>query len=220
MSTFIKENKVSIGCRISQEKKDELIELATDSGFNSFSQFLEHLIINAADKFENSVPDNSTNLIKDSLKDLGKKIEALSTSIEYNAHQNDLDNWLTYFSKVLGLKKEIEIEALKTILKDNFTKEEFLKATGIKNEVAHNLCVEYGNFYFYPRIEVSDDVNETFTELCDFMIYNEIAKDHDDALILITTKFLEEGDGIFEKKPYTKEFLPKFNKLKKEHCHG
>lgn len=46
------EAKFSIGCRVTQSQKDRLLHEAKDNGYQSFSQYLEELILSTFEEFE------------------------------------------------------------------------------------------------------------------------------------------------------------------------
>lgn len=69
------EIKVSIGCRVTPEKKNELLTKAQQEGFNSFSQYLESLILNASS--EAMSQEEKSNLSNTDLDNIESRIAAL-----------------------------------------------------------------------------------------------------------------------------------------------
>ena len=69
------EIKVSIGCRVTPEKKNELLTKAQEEGYNSFSQYLESLILKASS--ENMSQEEKSNLSNTDLDNIESRIAAL-----------------------------------------------------------------------------------------------------------------------------------------------
>lgn len=86
------EIKVTIGCRVTPEKKDELITKAKEAGFNSFSQYLENLIIEASSyskpKTEYSkLSDEDLNNIENRVSSLIKQPKEINPTPQINLEE-------------------------------------------------------------------------------------------------------------------------------------
>lgn len=83
---FRSEAKATIGCRVDESLKDEMVQKAYDEGYSSFSQFLEELIVKAFNNDDSQI---------DSL------LERIIEEILPEAQQTNAKNYNTsFFTKV------------------------------------------------------------------------------------------------------------------------
>lgn len=94
------EVKVTIGCRVSQEVKDRLYSQAREQGYQSFSQYLEHMILQASDELNISEPLPSNKLSDDDLENLQHTLRQVL------AEQQDLEN--EYTKQLNDLEQDID----------------------------------------------------------------------------------------------------------------
>lgn len=213
------EVKVPIGCRVTQEQKEILLKQAQEKGFNSFSQFLEDLILKASTNDE--LKENQNDEVLERLSDvdldnievrvsklLSKPKEPLETPL---SNPNDLQDWLLRFCNVMGYYDGEDLETTLAFLKTDFTLDEFLEQTPLKVIVLQDLESEQNfinNNSF--QIEMKPEQKELLNSLLDFLLENGYGVSKSSILFALPIPFLKDGEGVFSDKKYTEMFLNKF----------
>lgn len=134
------EIKVTIGCRVTPEKKTELLAKAKEAGFNSFSQYLESLIIEASSESKPKL--EYSKLSDEDLKNIENRIASL-----YRESKETIDDSAVNENE---LREKFNSE-LKASLNGDYNK--FLK---IELEDEHRvLIIELINYLLTNNLAVS-----------------------------------------------------------------
>lgn len=223
----INQTRVSVGCRVTLEKKSELLVKAKEKGFNSLSQYLENLILNASNvPAVQNEDENLTTLTELDFDIIGEKInEALNNHTSKNPELNknnkednsSLNDFLKRLSIINGGKDDEDHEIFIEMLTDkdldfDTLVETFVDIEQIKEDANAELLLE-----LIP-VKFSIENKELILKYIDYLIENGFAKNGQDALIGSIYLGMEHKDGGFlgTEFPGRSEFLEAFedqNKL-------
>lgn len=183
------EIKVTIGCRVTPEKRQELLLKAKQEGYNSFSQYLENLILKASSGASAIEPEPNTG--------------------------ETLDEFLERFALVFEFNDE-GTEYFKDFFKEKFTRKEALEFMCVGEDLTENfpelLGYPYNSIEKLLFIEFTRDQKNLLTEYSDYLMSKNIAVSKAGAIIGSISLAMEKLDGgLFENGfPGRKKFLSRF----------
>lgn len=230
--------KVTIGCRVEYELREKLIEMQKEGKYNSFSQFLEDLIIKAVEERENLEDEPKEAPMKqDEILKLLKELQQDQYDTEDNILEA-IDNIAVGTSKTddLALRKTIENEFIARLLKllefnpkdpehfsifqellfdEETTIEKFIEVTLIKERqdewLDNKLDQRIEEKNLLP-IALSPESKELVLEYYNYLVKNEYAVSLEGALVGSLYYVLKLNKGGFLKSGFHgwDEYLEKF----------
>lgn len=209
--------KISIGCRVTPEKKEELTQKALENGFQSFSQYLEALILKASELPNNvlfgdaQISDNAGGGLSDA--DLDKIEVRLATIMgekqleKPTPLKQEIDIFLEKLAIINGIDKS-DAEGIETF-------QEFFKGDFTLDEMFDFLCIDdviRDRMKNDPFYNLPETTRSLFLEFSNYLIENKHAVTFEGVMVGLPIFFLEKGKGgiFFHSKEVTNLYLEKF----------
>lgn len=201
METIVlSQTRVSVGCRVTLEKKNELLVQAKENGFSSLSQYLEVLILKALNsEIGNIAPKRTlTDADIDTLEErLLSSFDSLKpTPVEIIDKDESLNRFLRNIALLCGYEGKEAINGfLKTIKDKKLDYTKLLEQIIDLDSVEENARVEATKNLLL--VEFSKENKILLIDYLNFLLENGYAQNREVALIGIINSAFERG-GFLE----------------------
>lgn len=220
MSLDINQTRVSVGCRVTLEKKSELMAKAKENGFNSLSQYLETLILKGSNAENQNNEDEPvlttlTELDFDIIEEkVQKALKSIKQPVEVlvNEDETEIDLFFKRFAEICGASEEEDIQEIKNVLLDeelDFEMLESILPIIPEEDIENDLKAKYLPFEF------TKENKALLIEYLTYLVAHETAKDEQSALIGFIYKSFDRGGFFDSQLAGTDDFYDKFKKQNK-----